>query len=93
MIMSMTLLLPAWDVSHVTRPPSRVTLLYCHRAGAGAGKGVVRAGRARDLSLYQMCGSLCGAAELGGGTWTGDSGGGGELSVCRLQSPAFSREN
>ena len=66
MIMSLTSSSPAWDVSHVTRPPSRVTLLYCHRAAAGAGKGVVRAGRARDLSLYQMCGSLCGAAELGG---------------------------
>ena len=88
MIMSLTSSSPAWDVSHVTRPPSRVTLLYCHRAAAGAGKGVVRAGRARDLSLYQMCGSLCGAAELGG-----DSGGGGELSVCSLQTPAFSREN
>ena len=68
MIMSLTSSSPAWDVSHVTRPPSRVTLLYCHRAAAGAGKGVVRAGRARDLSLYQMCGSLCGAAELGGDT-------------------------
>ena len=75
MIMSLTSSSPAWDVSHVTRPPSRVTLLYCHRAAAGAGKGVVRAGRARDLSLYQMCGSLCGAAELGGDTETGDSGG------------------